>query len=97
MTVVNGVSRRTLADVDRAESVARGRCRAIVRVPWDDMLPRPAAAGPSTLRPQTRLAYTALAGVLVAGLAAAALSPVREGTVVSTRTKGARGSRGRLA
>ena len=38
VTVVNGVSRRTMEDVLRAESVARGRCRAIVRVPWDDLL-----------------------------------------------------------
>ncbi len=70
VTVVNGVSRRTMEDVLRAESVARGRCRAIVRVPWDDLLSaRPGT--PSALNPQTRLAYTALAGVLVAGLAAA--------------------------
>jgi MinD-like ATPase involved in chromosome partitioning or flagellar assembly len=69
VTVVNGVSRRTMQDVLRAESVARGRCRAIVRVPWDDLLSgRPAA--PSALHPQTRLAYTALAGVLVSGMAA---------------------------
>ena len=80
--VVNGVSRRTMEDVLRAESVARGRCRAIVRVPWDDLLSmRPDS--PSTppvqtaLHPQTRLAYTALAGVLVAGLAADPSSPVR--------------------
>ncbi|HTU73333.1 MAG TPA: TcpE family conjugal transfer membrane protein, partial [Trebonia sp.] len=39
VTVINGVSRRSLGDVEQAESVARGRCRAIVRVPWDDMLP----------------------------------------------------------
>jgi hypothetical protein len=70
VTVINGVSRRSLPDVENAESIARGRSRAIVRVPWDDMLPV-AAANPSTLRPQTRVAYTALAGVLVAGLAAA--------------------------
>ena len=69
VTVINGVSRRSLPDVESAESIARGRSRAIVRVPWDDMLPV-AAANPSTLRPQTRVAYTALAGVLVAGLAA---------------------------
>jgi MinD-like ATPase involved in chromosome partitioning or flagellar assembly len=72
VTVINGVSRRSLPDVEHAESIARGRSRAIVRVPWDDMLPV-AATGPSTLRPQTRVAYTALAGVLVAGLAAAGL------------------------
>jgi MinD-like ATPase involved in chromosome partitioning or flagellar assembly len=69
VTVVNGVSRRTMENALRAESVARGRCRAIVRVPWDDLLSaRPGT--PSSLHPQTRLAYTALAGVLVAGLAA---------------------------
>ncbi len=49
VTVVNGVSKRTMEDVLRAESVARGRCRAIVRVPWDDCLasdgPQP-AVGP---------------------------------------------------
>jgi hypothetical protein len=73
VTLINGVSRRSLADVEHAESVARGRCRAIVRVPWDDMLPV-GVTGPSTLRPQTRVAYTALAGVLVAGMVAA---PVR--------------------
>ena len=76
VTVVNGVSRRTIEDVLRAESVARGCCRAIVRVPWDDHLsarPAPAAPNPlAALHPQTRLAYTALAGVLVAGMAAAA-------------------------
>jgi len=57
--------------VRRAESVARGRCRAIVRVPWDDLLSaggNRAAEPPAALAPQTRLAYTALAGVLVAGL-----------------------------
>jgi TcpE family len=73
VTVINGVSRRSLPDVEDAESVARGRCRAIVRVPWDDVLPA-GVSGLSTLRPQTRVAYTALAGVLVAGMAAA---PVR--------------------
>jgi hypothetical protein len=73
VTLVSGVSRRSLPDVEAAEAVARGRCRAIVRVPWDDMLPV-GTTSPSALHPQTRVAYTALAGVLVAGMAAA---PVR--------------------
>jgi hypothetical protein len=75
VTLVNGVSRRTMENVLRAESVARGRCRAIVRVPWDDLL---SARGgtPAALSPQTRLAYTALAGVLVAGMAAAPVTPI---------------------
>ena len=81
VTVVNGVSRRTREDALRAESVARGRCRAIVRVPWDDLLSaRPGTSSTSyvqmALNPQTRLAYTALAGVLVAGMAEDPGSPV---------------------
>jgi MinD-like ATPase involved in chromosome partitioning or flagellar assembly len=71
VTVINGVSRRSTQDVLQAESVARGRCRAIVRVPWDDLLSPEmggAAESPAALAPQTRLACTALAGVLIAGL-----------------------------
>jgi MinD-like ATPase involved in chromosome partitioning or flagellar assembly len=67
VTVVNGVSSDSMADVLAAESVARGRCRAIVRVPWDGQLAP--AASPAALQPQTRLACAALAGVLVSGLA----------------------------
>ena len=75
VTVVNGVSQRTMEDVLRAESVATGRCRAIVRVPWDDLLfarpdPPPVSHPQRALNPQTRMAYTALAGALVAALAA---------------------------
>jgi hypothetical protein len=77
VTVVNGVSRRTKDDVLRAESVVRGRCRAILRVPWDDLLSsRPGPNEQTTLQPQTRLAYTALAGVLVTSLAATHVEPV---------------------
>ncbi len=68
VTVVNGVSSRSMDDVLRTESVARGRCRAIVRVPWDSSLTA-APDLPAGLHPQTRLACTALAGVLVSGLA----------------------------
>lgn len=78
VTVINGVGRRASEDVLRAESVARGRSRAIVRVPWDDQLPMSPEAL-SALDPQTRLAYTALAGVIVAGLDARTLNP--EGAV----------------
>ncbi|MEV4252734.1 TcpE family conjugal transfer membrane protein, partial [Spirillospora sp. NPDC049652] len=38
VTVINGVSRRSMDDVEQAEAVARGRCRALVRIPWDDHL-----------------------------------------------------------
>jgi hypothetical protein len=70
VTLLNGVHRDVMNDVLRAESVARGRCRAIVRVPKDDLLRTKQA-----LSPQTRLAYTALAGVLIAGMAAPAPAP----------------------
>lgn len=70
--VVNGVSRRSMSDVEQAESVASGRCRAIVRVPWEDDL-APGGADvvvPGQLRAAGRRAYLALAGVVVAGFAA---------------------------
>ncbi|MEV0229957.1 TcpE family conjugal transfer membrane protein [Nonomuraea sp. NPDC050786] len=72
--VVNGVSRRSMADVEQAESVARGRCRAIVRVPWEDGLAPDGAevVDPGQLRAAGRRAYLALAGVVVAGFAAKA-------------------------
>jgi MinD-like ATPase involved in chromosome partitioning or flagellar assembly len=70
--VVNGVSGRSMADVERAEAIAAGRCRAIVRVPWEDQLGADdgPCAGVIPLRLAPRRALTALAGVLVAGLAA---------------------------
>lgn len=70
--VVNGVSGRSMADVEKAAAIAVGRCRAIVRVPWDDELGAGdgPCAGAVPPRPATRRALTALAGVLVAGLAA---------------------------
>ncbi|PZG24749.1 hypothetical protein C1I98_35220 [Spongiactinospora gelatinilytica] len=69
--VVNGVSRRSMAAVEQAEAVARGRCRAIVRVPWEDDL-APGGSGPmepERMRAAGRRAYLALAGVVVAGFA----------------------------
>ncbi|WP_176902933.1 conjugal transfer protein [Nonomuraea maritima] len=78
--VVNGVSRRSMADVEQAESVARGRCRAIVRVPWeDDLAPEKAeVVDPGQLRAAGRRAYLALAGVVVAGFAAQTVRPSEE-------------------
>ncbi|MGP3957533.1 TcpE family conjugal transfer membrane protein [Nonomuraea sp. 3N208] len=78
--VVNGVSRRSMADVEQAESVARGRCRAIVRVPWeDDLAPGGAEiVDPGQLRAAGRRAYLALAGVVVAGFATQTVRPSEE-------------------
>jgi MinD-like ATPase involved in chromosome partitioning or flagellar assembly len=82
ITVVNGLSKRSMPHAEQAELVVRGRCRAIVRVPWDDHLAEPqsergirdsldASAVTSRLgqlRPPVLQAYTALAGVLIAAL-----------------------------
>jgi len=90
ITVVNGLSKRSMPHAEQAELVVRGRCRAIVRVPWDEHLAEPPAGrgtgdGPAPgapasqlgqLRPPVLQAYTALAGVLIAALAA---SPQRRG------------------
>ncbi len=79
IVALNGVSRHTMPHVEQAEALARGRCRAIVRIPWDDHLknpgperiapPAPGAPVPGTLGQAALHAYTALAGVLVAALA----------------------------
>jgi MinD-like ATPase involved in chromosome partitioning or flagellar assembly len=70
VTVINGVSRRSMEDVEQAESVARGRCRALVRIPWDDHLSLDRAPRNElrTLRSSTRKAYIALGGVVAGGL-----------------------------
>jgi hypothetical protein len=64
ITVLNGVSSRTTRHAERAAAVAAGRCRAVVRVPYDRQL---AAGGALALA--TVHAYTALAGLLISGLA----------------------------
>jgi MinD-like ATPase involved in chromosome partitioning or flagellar assembly len=83
IAVLNGVSQRSVRHAEQAELVLRGRCRAMVRVPWDDHLAEPGAergiqGSPETadgqarlarLRPAVVQAYTALAGVLVSSLA----------------------------
>ena len=54
----------------QAESVARGRCRALVRIPWDDHLSLDRAPRNElrALRAPTRKAYIALGGVVAGGL-----------------------------
>ena len=72
--VLNGVSGRSMADVESAEAIVAGRCRAIVRVPWEDQLGGQdgPCGGRAPLRLRARQALTALTGVLVSGLAAGA-------------------------
>jgi hypothetical protein len=68
--VVNGVSGRSMRHVEQAEAIAADRCRAIVRVPWDDQLGTGGGpcAGAGPLRLPARQALTALAGLVVSGL-----------------------------
>jgi MinD-like ATPase involved in chromosome partitioning or flagellar assembly len=69
VTVLNGVSDQTMVHAEKAAAVATGRCRAIVKVPWDSRLSGEGALGTAPLSANTVQAYTALAGVLVAGMA----------------------------
>jgi MinD-like ATPase involved in chromosome partitioning or flagellar assembly len=87
VTVINGVSRRSTQDVLQAESVARGRCRAIVRVPWDDLLSpggnqpggnQPGGNQPGVNRAESPAALhpqTRLAYTALAGVLVAGLAP----------------------
>jgi hypothetical protein len=88
VTVLNGVSDKTTVHVEKAAAVATGRCRAIVRVPWDNRLGSDSAlsAGEAALGAAAVQAYTALAGVLVAGLAGRAR---RVGATVDAQPAGA--------
>ncbi|MFC7742619.1 MinD/ParA family protein [Nocardiopsis composta] len=85
VVVVNGVSRRSLTDVDEAEQVARGRCRAIVRVPWDDHITTGDLDGIEELRTSTRRAHAALAGVLMHALSPDARPAPGRGTRTEAR------------
>ena len=66
IAVINGVSKRSMTHVEQAELVVRGRCRAIVRVPWDDHLGDPgraaAGAGPAWHRGGVPVRAAAAAG-----------------------------------
>ena len=82
IAVINGVSQRSVRHAEQAELILRRRCRAMVRVPWDDHLAGPATGlgirdglqappGPSRLdrlTPAALQAYTALAAALVSSL-----------------------------
>jgi MinD-like ATPase involved in chromosome partitioning or flagellar assembly len=91
IVVLNGVSRQNLAHVEQAEGVASGRCRAIVRVPWDAELANQrtertppagaAAAGAAAPAPQpgSRMGPAAAQAYLaLAGLLVASLAAAAE-------------------
>jgi len=72
VTVLNRVSAATAAHVDKAAGVVAGRCRAIIRVPWDAKLAEGEAVGMAAVQ-----AFTALSGVLISGLANRARADTR--------------------
>ena len=90
VVVVNGVSQATMPQAEQAESIARGRCRAIVRVPWDDQLQSrdraqrragvtvPRRAGGAGLPPGPVTAAALQAYTALAGVLIAGLTQARE-------------------
>jgi hypothetical protein len=72
IVVVNGLSSQSVRHGEQAASVAKGRCLAIVNVPWDGAAAWDVQAcgkPGGQLGQGAVLAFTALAGVLVTGLA----------------------------
>jgi putative peptide zinc metalloprotease protein len=67
VTVINGVPRRGLVELDRIEEHFRRRCRAVVRVPWDRLLQAGAENTLAELRPATQRAYLTLAATVADG------------------------------
>ncbi len=74
LIVLNGVSSHTAEYMDGAAAVATGRCRAIVKVPWDHQLAEGGPLGSATIR-----AHTAVAGLIVSGLAQPSIARAQAG------------------
>jgi TcpE family len=74
LIVLNGISSHTAEYMDGAAAVATGRCRAIVKVPWDYQLAEGGPLGSATIR-----AHTAVAGLIVAGLAQPSMAQAQAG------------------
>jgi putative peptide zinc metalloprotease protein len=67
VTVINGVRRRGLVELDRIDDHFRRRCRDVVHVPWDSLLQAGAETALSELRPATQRAYLDLAAAVADG------------------------------
>jgi putative peptide zinc metalloprotease protein len=61
------LNRNGLVEIDRIEQHFRKRCRAVLRVPWDEQLDAGAETALSDLSPQTRDAYLEVAAVVADG------------------------------
>jgi putative peptide zinc metalloprotease protein len=67
VTVINGVRRRGLVELDRIDEHFRRRCREVVHIPWDGLLQAGAETALSELRPATQRAYLDLAAAVADG------------------------------
>jgi putative peptide zinc metalloprotease protein len=67
VTVINGVRKRGLVELDRIDDHFRRRCREVVHVPWDGLLQAGAETALSELRPATQRAYLDLAAAVADG------------------------------
>ncbi len=69
VAVINGVRPKSMVDLDKVERHFQARCRAVVRIPWDDVLQAGAEAALTDLKPPTRAAYLELAAKVAKGFA----------------------------
>ena len=70
IAVVNAVREEGLVEVDKIEEHFQGRCRTVVRVPWDPHLSAGAETQVDRLRPVTRRAYLEVAAAVADGFTA---------------------------
>jgi putative peptide zinc metalloprotease protein len=67
VTVINGVRRGGLVELDRIDEHFRRRCREVTHIPWDTVLQAGAETALAELRPATRRAYLDLAAAVADG------------------------------
>jgi putative peptide zinc metalloprotease protein len=70
IAIVNAVREEGLVEVDKIGEHFKGRCRAVVRVPWDPHLSAGAETQVDRLRPVTRRAYLEVAAAVADGFTA---------------------------
>ena len=69
VAVINGIRTKSMVDLDKVERHFQARCRAVVRVPWDEVLQAGAESTLLDLHPATRRAYLELAASVAGGFA----------------------------
>jgi putative peptide zinc metalloprotease protein len=69
VAVINGVRSKGMVDLDRVERHFQARCRAVVRIPWDETLEAGAESSLGDMRSSTRDSYLELAAQVARGFA----------------------------